>query len=211
MANSARFRELRQRLTALRRHMLPGTFSPTGDYSDRQLDRVRGYRLLAHAEIESFIEDITLSTAMASVRSWVTSKKPSDVLICMIAHYHHGYDQDGEGLQPSFPEVSRPKVGDAVKEVVEVALRQYVKIHNQNHGVREANLKRLVLPIGVRKDALDPTWLTNLDEFGKRRGDVAHKSLKAQQQIDPRAEFQAITDLLVGLEQLDQLVRELSN
>ena len=38
--------------------MLPEKFSPTGDYSDRQLDRARGFRLLAHAEIEAFLEDI---------------------------------------------------------------------------------------------------------------------------------------------------------
>jgi len=186
--------------------MLPENFSPTGDYSDRQLDRARGYRLLAHAEIEAFIEDITIGAARQTVSEWARTRKANDVLLCLIAHYHHGYDLEEEGLSPAFPESSRPKVKEAVKEVVDVAFRQYVTIHEQNHGVREANLKRLVLPIGVRKDDLDPTWIVNLEEFGKRRGEVAHKTAKAQQQIDPKAEFNDVTSLLVGLDTLDKLV-----
>ncbi|RVP97115.1 HEPN domain-containing protein [Sinorhizobium meliloti] len=208
MAKSARFMELRRRLADLRRHMLPANFSPTGDYSDRHLDRARGYRLLAHAEIEAFIEDITLGTAKTAVSNWSSSKKPSDVILCLLAHYHGGYDT---GAGEVFPVASRPKTKEAIKEIVQVALKQYVALHDQNHGIREDNFNKLVLPIGIRRDELDPTWLTDLDQFGKRRGDVAHKTVKAHQQIDPRAELQDVNKLLVGLELLDSLVQKLRN
>ena len=186
--------------------MLPAKFSPTGDYSNRQLDRARGYRLLAHAEIESFIEDITLDAARSTISEWTRSRAVSDTLVCLIAHYHDGYDVDDEMLEPSFSEKSRPKVKESIKEVVEVAFRQYVQIHEKNHGVREVNLKRLILPIGVRKDDLDQTWIVNLEEFGKRRGEMAHKTAKVQQQIDPKAELDTVKDLLIGLKALDTLV-----
>lgn len=186
--------------------MLPGTFSPTGDYSERQLDRARGFRLLAHAEIEAFIEDITLSAAKSAVAEWVKNRKPSEVILCLLAHYHDGYDT-GAGEQ--FAATSRPKTKEAIGEIVQVALVQYIALHDQNHGIRESNFNKLVLPIGIRRDDLDPTWLTNLDQYGKRRGDVAHKTVKAHQQIDPRAEFQDVRDLLTGLELLDSLVLKL--
>lgn len=208
MAKSPRFMELRRRLADLRRHMLPANFSPTGDYSDRQLDRARGYRLLAHAEIEAFIEDITLATAKAAVSDWSNSKKPSNVILCLLAHYHDGYNT---GSGEVFPVTSRPKTKEAIKEIVQVALKQYVALHDQNHGIREDNFNKLVLPMGIRRDELDPTWLTDLDQFGKRRGDVAHKAVKAQQQIDPRAELQDVNKLLIGLELLDSLIQKVRN
>ena len=126
--------------------------------------------------------------------------------MCLITHYHDGYDIDGEGLEPAFSEKTRPKVKEAIKEIVDVAFRQYIQIHERNHGVREANLKRLILPIGVRKDDLDQTWIVNLEEFGKRRGELAHKTAKVQQQIDPKAELDTVKELVIGLKMLDKLV-----
>ena len=98
---------------------------------------------------------------------------------------------------------------EEMKEVVDVAIKQYRKIQDDNHGVREENLMRLILPVGVRKDDLDALWITNLNEFGKRRGDLAHKAVKAQQQIDPKNELQVVDALVVGLKKLDQLITEL--
>jgi hypothetical protein len=52
-------------------------------------------------------------------------------------------------------------------------------------GVKVKDLKKLILPIGVRISDLDATWITNLDNFGKLRGDVAHKTVGVLQPIDP--------------------------
>lgn len=59
MAPSKRFIELKGRLVELRQNLLPVKFSATGDYTDIQMDHARGYRLLAHAEIESYLEDVS--------------------------------------------------------------------------------------------------------------------------------------------------------
>jgi hypothetical protein len=209
MPASARFKELKKRLRELRTHMLPGNFSPTGDYSDRQLDRARGYRLLVHAEIEAFIEDVTFEAATKGVSEWTHTQKVSDSLFCLMVNYHHGFKVGGIDDDPPFLPTSRPKAKEEMKEVVDVAIKQYRKIQDDNHGVREENLLRLILPVGVRKDDLDALWITNLNEFGKRRGDVAHKAVKAQQQIDPRNELQVVDALVVGLKKLDQLIIEL--
>src|SRR3546814_13221 len=91
MARSTRFIELKRRLRALRDNMLPAKFSPTGDYSARQLDRTRGYRLLAHAEIEAFIEDVCFEAARTSISNWSKTKNVTDALFCLMAHYHNGF------------------------------------------------------------------------------------------------------------------------
>ena len=204
MATSARFVDLRQRLTALRKHMLPATFSPTGSYTERQIDRTKGYRLLVHAEIEAYLEDITMDAAKTAFIEWSNTKKAADLLFCLMASYHHGFEIDDEG--PLFPKESRHKIKEAVKDVVQVAFLQYKKVHDDNNGLKEKNLVRLVVPIGVRIDELDPTWIVNLNEFGKRRGDIAHKSIKAHQAIDPSSELNDVNNLIVGLEALDGII-----
>lgn len=209
MARSPRFRELQQRLRQLRTHMLPANFSATGDYSARELDRARGFRLLAHAEIEAFLEDVTFEAAKRSVSAWSRERKISDTLFCLIAHYHHGFAIDPLE-SPPFPDSSRPKMKESIKELVDVAMKQYRAIHNNNNGVREDNVVRLIIPIGVRKEDLDPLWITNLNEFGKQRGDVAHSTAKVQHQIDPRSEWHTVEDLVLGLKKLDELIAGLS-
>ncbi len=189
--------------------MLPAKFSATGVYRPRELDRARGFRLLAHAEIEAFIEDITFEIAKQSVSNWVNHRVATESLFCLMAHYHSGFAIDAED-QPTFPDTSRSKVKEAIQEVVTVALKQYRSIHDHNHGVREENLYRLILPVGIRKDDLDPLWITNLNEFGKGRGDVAHRAVKVQQQIDPRHEWQVVGNLVEGLKHLDELIASLA-
>lgn len=187
--------------------MLPASFSPVGDYTQRQQDRARGYRLLAHAEIESFVEDITFSAAVASVSAWSAQKKVSNCLFCLIAHYHDGFSAPDQLSVKPFPQERRPKVKSDIKEVVDVVMKQYREIHSNNHGVREENLLRLILPIGVKKADIDHFWMTNLSEFGRRRGEVAHQAMRAQQAIDPQNELMVVNDLISGLGHLDYLVQ----
>jgi hypothetical protein len=189
--------------------MLPAAFSATGVYSARELDRARGFRLLAHAEIEAFIEDVTFEKAKASVSNWDNHQVTSETLFCLLAHYHQGFATDAD-KSPPFPETSRLKVKEAIKEAVTAALKQYRVLQDNNHGVREENLLRLVLPVGVRRDDLDPLWITNLNEFGKKRGDAAHRAVGVQQQIDPRTEWEVVAGVVVGLKKLDELIGALT-
>jgi hypothetical protein len=209
MGRSLRFRELSRRLYELRRNMLPQSFSATGDYSQRQLDRARGFRVLVHAEIEAFLEDIGLDKARTVVDNWKASKSTTDSLFCLVAHYHVGFEvSDENDMEEKFVVSSRRKVRDEIAEIADRALTQYGSIVSGNNGIKEENLLRLVLPVGVRRSDLDPTWITDLQEFGKRRGTIAHKSISAHQPIDPQKEWRDVLKLLVGLEALDALIAQ---
>lgn len=59
MPNSIHFKKFKKRVNQIKKHFLPKKFSPTGAYSEREYDRVRGYCLLVHAEIEALLETIT--------------------------------------------------------------------------------------------------------------------------------------------------------
>jgi hypothetical protein len=163
--------------------------------------------MLAHAEIEAFLEDLGFEKAKSVVDDWRRTKRTTDALFCLVAHYHSGFEvADEEGLPPKFEVSSRKRVKDQIEEVADRALNQYGAIVSQNHGVREENLLRIILPIGIRRSDLDPTWVTDLQEFGKRRGTVAHKAVSAHRNIDPQQEWSDVKKLLEGLKKLDGLV-----
>jgi len=208
MPTSIRFREMRARVTELRNHMLPAKFSPTGDYSDRQLDRTRGYRLLVHAEIESYLEDVAREAVMQAIQDWKKNKKPSTILLSFLAAYHSGWNSNDERENEEIVRLAknRSRVKESVNEAIDIAQKQYITIVRDNHGVKEKNFKRLIIPLGIEIDELDGTWLTNLDNFGASRGETAHKTKRATGQINPEDELTTVKKLLDGLKELDEKI-----
>ena len=57
-SKSKRFRILEQELKKLRKYFLPHQFDSLGNYRERQIALATAYRVLAHAEFESYLEDI---------------------------------------------------------------------------------------------------------------------------------------------------------
>jgi hypothetical protein len=69
---SQRFRILTDRITELRLHLLPDPFDPTGSYPNEGEIRTKtlAFRLLCHAELESYLEDRAIGIAKATWTAW---------------------------------------------------------------------------------------------------------------------------------------------
>lgn len=207
MPLSNRYKQLRSRLSELRKHMLPATFSPTGDYSDRQQDRARGYRLLAHAEIESYFEDLSKETVTEAIRKWKTSDKPSNIMISFLASYHSSWSAGDEVSNEELIQIAKSRKNkESIAEVIRLAQSQFAKKLKDNHGVKDKNFKTLFLPTGVDIDSLDQTWLANIDGFGTKRGEVAHSAKQTQGAINPKDEFNTVCLLMSGIKELDSRI-----
>lgn len=208
MSVSSRFKDMRSRLAELRTHMLPRKFSPTGAYTDRQLDLARGYRLLVHAEIESYLEDVTRDVVTTAIQDWKNNQKPSVVLVSFLASYHSSWNIDEEVSNEEIIKIakSRKNVKDSVNEIVDLAQKQFIQKVKDNHGIKDKNFKTLALPAGINVAGLDLTWLTNLDNFGSKRGETAHKTKRATGQINPQDEYTTVKALLKGLEEFDRQI-----
>lgn len=190
MAQSRRYKALVKRLEQLRRRMLPKAFSPTGDYSPVQLDKARGYRLLVHAEIEAFLEDRATDLASRAFNGWRADFKPRHTITALLA----------------FCRIADKNYG-TVAECVGAAFATFNYVIRHNHGVKEEDVLRFLLPVGVEKTQLDATWLSTLSSFGTARGEIAHSSVRAHQPIDPRTEYDTVTNkILPGLKILDELM-----
>lgn len=197
MAMSRRLKQLVNRLAELRGHLLPPQFSPTGQYTDRDHDLARAYLVLVHAEIEAYCEDRGRKIARRAHQIWQTKGRRGAVLIRLLEFHHVSTRKPWTTLDKS-------------PDRIESAVNSYMSSIDQNHGIREENLCKILFPIGVEPASLDPVWLTTMDSFGQSRGTVAHTSVKTQQPIDPQTEFLRVnTQILPGLKKLDRKINRL--
>jgi len=212
MASSPKYKQLKAELNRLRRHFLPKNFDPTGYYSDRRLDRTRAYGLLAHAEIEFYIENITLDIVEREYESWSKHKQPSSIIICLLAACKIGW-QDIETKELELNFIDPPKIkkdDESINLIIERAVTQHKNIVRENNGIKSQNIKRLLMPLGIAISDLDPTWINDMNSFGGQRGFIAHTSRIGLKNLpDPKTEKDAVDRLLTGLKDLDDLVNSL--
>jgi hypothetical protein len=198
MPCSRRFIQLVKRLETLKIHLLPASFSSVGQYSEREYDMARAYLVLAHAEIEAFCEDRGSKVAERAHGLWRRKGRRSAVLVELLK-FHHATTR-----KPWTPIDKSPLR-------LESAVNYYLaSVIGQNHGIREENLSKMFFPIGIDPSDLDSVWVSTMDSFGVSRGSIAHSSVKTQQPIDPKTEFERIRDqILPGLRKLDRKIGRL--
>ena len=100
MPKSLRFRQLTKELNRLKKQFLPRKFSEINDYSERQLALTFAYRVFAHAEIESYLEDRVWDTVLAAKNIWDNQGKASRVLLCVIAFSGQEMEAPPDTLTP---------------------------------------------------------------------------------------------------------------
>lgn len=211
MPKSARFRTLTKELTRLKQQFLP-KFSPINLYSDTQLSRTLAYRVLAHAEIESYLEDRAWEVVQDAKRVWDSTGKTRITLVSLIAFSGQTMKSPPETLKPTKGSKTAKDEEIKLSKKIDSAVAGFKRVINQNHGVKEANILALLLPIGIDSDDLDPNWLATMNTFGENRGDVAHKSATSYRTIqppDPVSELNMVKQITQDLLKVDELINQL--
>lgn len=212
MRASKEFRLVERRISELRKNLLPKRFSKLGNYSDQALDQARAYKLLVHAEIEFFIEGLATKTIISALKEWKVYRKTKISLFSLIASYHSSWNVNGDAAnneQIIQLAKSRKNIKENIDEVIDLAQNQFSALIKDNHGIRENNLKTLLLPIGVDFSEIDNTWIADLDSFAKERGAIAHSSKALIGSINPQDEYKKVQSILAGLRKLDLKVQKL--
>lgn len=201
MAASNHHAHLVSAVEQLRSALLPAVFEPTGSYPDP--DRVHlqtaSFVMLAHAEMEAFIEEVALGLFQEAWAAWNQSGVPTKVIVGLLAFSGREHE-----LPPS--STSGNASGDC-NQCVQKAQAIWRHAHASNNGLKETNLLRLVLPLGIPLAAIDSTLISDLTSFGTKRGAVAHASaLKVKVRHDPKTEYERAKQLAVDLEKLDRIL-----
>jgi len=193
MAHSRRFRALRKRINQLEADLLPPA-KPAGNYTLAEQDRVRAFRLLVHAEIEGFLEQMVEEVLAAALIKYGSTGRPNRVL---------------KAVRQS---LCRDDEVTASTDFFDAALVEFrKKVVAKNHGLKARNVHNLFLPLGIDPDLLNTSWLNALDAFGESRGQVAHQPYNFQVNLvlDPIVEQNSVNQLVVELDNFDQLIAPL--
>lgn len=203
MPRSVRFRILSKELNRLKKQFIP-KISPTGVYTDRQLAFTLAYRVLAHAEIEAYLEDRVRKVVINAKKDWDQTGKTCRTLICLLAFSGETMESPPKTVTPT-----KGKISDKIKS----AINSFMRVIEQNHGLKEANLLALLLPIGIDSDDLDSVFLATMNTFGEQRGLVAHSSAtsyRTNQPPDPANEVERIQQIVQELLRVDELINNLN-
>jgi hypothetical protein len=212
MPKSVRFRMLTKELNRLKKQFIP-KINPTGSYSERQLAHTLAYRVLVHAEIEAYFEDRVWEVVLNAKNHWDSQGKTCRTLICLLAFSGLMMEVPPDTLTPSQGSKKVPDGKIKINKKIDSAIESFNRAIKQNHGIKEANLLALLLPIGIDTDDLDdPTWLATMNTFGEERGVVAHSSSTSPtiQVPDPATELGRIEQIISpGLCKVDELINKL--
>lgn len=213
MPFSARFETLKEQLDGLKRDLLPVEFDPTGTYDDQSgvNTRALAYRVLAHAEIESFLEDRAIHVVTKARKAWDEVQHVSRIAFCLMAFSGKEMSAPPDTLiAPSANKTKQwPSLIDIGEKLVPVTSAFHNFVRRDNHGIKEKNFLSLFLPVGLAHSKIDPTFLAGLDSFGSLRGQAAHSTISVQQAVDPAEELKRVEALLPGLEDLDSEIDKL--
>ncbi|WP_272013237.1 hypothetical protein [Nodularia spumigena] len=206
-----RFRSLSRELTRLKKQFLP-KISPIGLYSERQLSRTLAYRVLAHAEIEFYLEDRAWEVTQNAKQVCDNGGKTCLTLISLVAFSGQMMEIPPVTLTPTTTNRNNSLDKIKISKKIDLAIKSFKKVIDNNHGVKEANLLALLLPIGIDSDDLDPVWLATMNTFGKERGIVVHTSATSYRTIqppDPANELNTVKQITEGLLKVDELINKL--
>ena len=212
MAQTQEYRDLGKRFTELRKNLLPPSFDPTGDYPSRWHDRTRGFLLLTHAEIEYYLENQCKKILIKHIREWKSYKSPSKVLLALSLSFQMAWGINKENEFNEFIKniIKEKKIEKSVTEILDKANNQYMARIKRNNGIREENIKSLIIPLGIDIDDIDSNLLVELDDFGILRGENAHKSKRIVQLIDPKITYERVKKIKTLLKDIDRVFFELT-
>ena len=150
---------------------------------------------------------------MAAVSSWQRTQKTSRTLLGLLAFSDLKMEKPPNSMKPKKANSQsswKNKLDISIK--INQSMDIFHKAIDNNHGIKEEHLLRLLLPIGFETKDLDPVWVADMSSFGEGRGKIVHTSASkwAKQQLDPKNELKTVKSLLRnGIRLLDNKMQEL--
>lgn len=131
---------------------------------DNEYDQnlIKSYILLSHAEFEKYFEDIALAVIENAKAKYDESGETSIALLNLVLILKKEFSNNEDA---SFR--------------LNKLYSNYRALIESNHGIRKTNINELLAPIGLPITKLSETYIASLDNFGKKRGQIAHNVREA--------------------------------
>lgn len=184
---SKEYKHLKKRISQIKKNF---KFNQSiNGITNLQADRLRGLRLLCHAELEDYFESVALKLLTVAEKKWI-ERKIANYNLSSLFIWHEKIDKN-----------------DTNETKANMIIADFRKEIKANHGIKEENIKKLFGPLGYKIDDFDATFISTLSSFGILRGETAHTSAnKTQQPLDQNTEINRIDDLLNGIEDFEDVL-----
>lgn len=189
---SADLERLRERIDVLREVFLPEPWDALGFYDDGIRELAAAFTVMAHAEIEAYVEARVLAFANRCEADWIASGSETLALAGFVRIAFE--DAPKQALE-----------APSLDHLIRTGRRMVDSRVGGNHGIKEANLGRLLEGVGIELSALPIGLVQRLSSLGGTRGIYAHNSGGARNLVNPKDEHDIVALILVDLEDFDAL------
>lgn len=193
--NSSIYSKLDRRIKTLGMYYLPIKNSPLIHYTKKEEDNIRAYLLLVHAELESYFETISRDKAQNALNKWLSNNKYNSQILLSLSCF----------VEQTQRVKQQQTIEDKLRQIVGV----FCETIKNNNGIKEKNIKELLLPIGIKNTDLDNTWLNTLNSFGSKRGEFAHTTATVSIVPNHNDIKRDVQNILTELKSLDRIIQTL--
>jgi hypothetical protein len=157
---------LEARLEELRLQFVDFDIPPDRSPTSQELSLIAAFKLLIHADIQTYIHDSIIKKINKSVNDWKNNRTVSRCMFHLI--FRWSTENDGR-----YPDV---KDSGGFDRLLKVCIARAKLEVAENNSIKRDAFLRLSFSAGLLTDEISGTLLGELDSFGKARGDVAHQS-----------------------------------
>jgi hypothetical protein len=191
---SRQYTDMQSRIEDLKSRFVDFEIPFERDATVHELDCIAAFRLLVHAEVETFIEDRIKHAISEVSRTWKQHRAFGQCLLHMMIKWLPVMAKEGK---PTNIPMDRAELDLRVEYCVGKAKDEV----NENNSIKRDALLRMSFSAGLLPEDLSEPLLTALDGYGRERGDVAHQSVgRVRTLYAPRVEGGKATDLVILLE-----------
>ena len=194
------------------------TILPEGDssdvfyeYSEFELDRIRAFHLLIHAEIESYFEERVRQFLSEFEEKWKSVSTPPALLTMLFSYHPAIEDNSSHGeLTKARQLINNNCTKLALDGIVTFIHGKHDDVVSGNHGIKNSNLDKLLKPTGYDMNHNSTLW-PSLNAYGDLRGKFAHKTHSMVSNIisGPKESLSEVSEIIEDIKIFDVKFTEL--
>lgn len=152
---------------------------PLDQTDDKNQNLIKSYILLCHAGFEKYFEDVCLAIIRNAKEKFDKTGETSTPLLCLSLMMRKEFKNE------------------SLEERLRRLYSNYNALIQANHGIKKSNIKEMLEPVSLIYESLSELYLENMETFGKKRGEIAHNSIKSLTvSYNFKLENQKIQDIL---------------
>lgn len=160
------------------------------EINNKNQDLIKSFILLCHTELENYFENICIRIISNSKATYDKNQKLFPSLLSLSLMSDRNFNDNEQDFTTP-------------KSRLNKLYTNYFATINNNNGIKEKDLRKLLPIIGIEMTTIDDTLLSQLNAFGTKRGQTAHTTKKQIRRF--KEEVETVDNLIVALEELDKI------